>query len=157
MKFFHHLTMFKDFNLYIHGFFVSIGQWKVCMFLNTGRVKFMKEFIACFLPDYVLIIYLQTWLIQILFQPPLISSPMNMVRSNKIDKQLQTRNKTTPKVTNICAGNCRILPVKLTFMPNLLKLAKSRKPKNLVCKHFWKTIVRNQSFIILSCQKVLHR
>eukprot|EP00090_Calanus_glacialis_P001956 TRINITY_DN11459_c0_g1_i1.p1 TRINITY_DN11459_c0_g1~~TRINITY_DN11459_c0_g1_i1.p1 ORF type:complete len:1431 (-),score=227.73 TRINITY_DN11459_c0_g1_i1:552-4844(-) len=30
-------------------------------------------------------------------QPPLISSPMNMVRSNKIDKQLQTRNKTTPK------------------------------------------------------------
>jgi len=69
-------------------------------------------------------------------QPPLISSPMNMVRSNKIDKQLQTRNKTTPKVTNICAGNCRILPVKLTFMPNLLKLAKSRKPKNLVCKHF---------------------
>ena len=33
-----------------------------------------------------------------LFQTPVISSPMNFARTDKIDKQLQTRGKTTPKV-----------------------------------------------------------
>ena len=113
-------SMFLYCKLFITRFLVSISQYKVCIFWNSGRVWFMKEFTACFLHNYVSIIYLKTWLIQILFQPPLISSPMNMVRSNKIDKQLQTRNKTTPKVTNICIWNCRILLVKLSFMPNVL-------------------------------------
>ena len=35
----------------------------------------------------------------LIFQQPLISSPMNLARTDKIDKQLQTRNKTTPKVS----------------------------------------------------------
>ena len=115
-----YFTEFLYFKLFITRFLVSTPQYKVCVFWNSGRVGFTKEFAACFLHNYVWIIYLKSWLIQILFQPPLISSPMNMVRSNKIDKQLQTRNKTTPKVTNICIANCRILLVKLGFMPNVL-------------------------------------
>ena len=35
----------------------------------------------------------------LIFQQPLISSPMNLARTDKIDKQLQTRSKTTPKVS----------------------------------------------------------